>query len=188
MRFLTTVMLAFFCFLATGAQTQTLTTEPMLTQKTNFNLRENIRFTNLSETNFLERETLVLDQKTDSTDSVWMDLTEENIYYLSRTIWGEARGEGRLGMLHVGSVILNRTMNPKYPKSIKAVVLQPSQFAVWRHHCRRKLKTANDASLKMAEEIAVNLLKTGPINHYMYFESARSGAGGRVIGHHRFRV
>jgi len=185
MRFLTTVMLAFFCFLATSAQTQTLTTEPMLTQTTNFNLRENIRFTNFSEYNFLEKETIFQDTPQ---ATAWMDTTEENIYYLSRTIWGEARGEGRLGMMHVGSVILNRTTNPKYPKTIKAVVLQPSQFAVWRHYCRRKLRTTNDASLRIAEEVAIKLLETGPINHYMYFESARSGSGGRIIGHHRFRA
>ena len=185
MRLVTAVMLMFFCFLATSANTQTITTEPMLTHTTNYNLRENIKFTNLSEYNFLERENNFQEPVKDDS---WMDLTEENVYYLSRTIWGEARGEGKLGMLHVGSVILNRTTNPKYPRTIKAVVLQPSQFAVWRHMCRKKLKQANDASLKMAEAVAIELLRSGPINHYMYFESARLGNGGRVIGHHRFRA
>lgn len=117
--------------------------------------------------------------------------TEEDLYYLSRTMWAEARSEGREGMLHVGSVILNRKNDPRFPKSIKAVVLQPRQFTVWNtgNPNYRKIQNVSktDKELQLATSLAIGLLNDGPINRYLYFEQVRLGKSGRIIGNHRFR-
>ncbi len=49
---------------------------------------------------------------------------EENC--LARAVYFEARSESELGQLAVAKVILNRTKNPDYPKSICGVVYQGS--------------------------------------------------------------
>ena len=47
---------------------------------------------------------------------------------LARLINGEARGEPYEGQVAVGAVILNRTRDPKFPKTIAGVVYQPGAF------------------------------------------------------------
>jgi spore germination cell wall hydrolase CwlJ-like protein len=52
-------------------------------------------------------------------------LAEENC--LARAIYFEARGETEMGQLAVAKVVINRTKNPNYPKTICGVVYQGSQ-------------------------------------------------------------
>lgn len=47
---------------------------------------------------------------------------------LARAINGEARGEPYEGQVAVGAVILNRTRDPKFPKTIAGVIYQPGAF------------------------------------------------------------
>lgn len=47
-----------------------------------------------------------------------------DVYWLSRIISAEARGESQLGQNAVGAVILNRVNNPDFPKTVKEVVFQ----------------------------------------------------------------
>ena len=47
---------------------------------------------------------------------------------LARAINGEARGESYEGQVAVGAVILNRTKNPNFPKTIAGVIYQPGAF------------------------------------------------------------
>jgi N-acetylmuramoyl-L-alanine amidase len=51
-----------------------------------------------------------------------------NEQLLARAINGEARGEPFEGQVAVGAVILNRTRNPKFPKTIAGVIYQPGAF------------------------------------------------------------
>lgn len=63
--------------------------------------------------------------------------TDPDVDTMARTIWGEARSEGILGMQAVACVIINRFHeNIWYSKykgehSIKAVCLKPKQFSCW---------------------------------------------------------
>jgi spore germination cell wall hydrolase CwlJ-like protein len=52
-------------------------------------------------------------------------LAEENC--LARAVYFEARGETEMGQLAVAKVVINRTKNPNYPKTICGVVYQGSQ-------------------------------------------------------------
>ncbi len=47
---------------------------------------------------------------------------------LARAINGEARGESYEGQVAVGAVILNRTRDPNFPKTIAGVIYQPGAF------------------------------------------------------------
>jgi spore germination cell wall hydrolase CwlJ-like protein len=51
---------------------------------------------------------------------------------LARTIAGEARGEGDLGMKAVANVVMNRVANPCWwGTTVKEVCLKPYQFSCW---------------------------------------------------------
>jgi len=47
---------------------------------------------------------------------------------LARAINGEARGEPYIGQVAVGAVIINRTRDSKFPKTIPGVIYQPGAF------------------------------------------------------------
>ncbi len=47
---------------------------------------------------------------------------------LARAINGEARGESYIGQVAVGAVILNRTRDSRFPKTVAGVIYQPGAF------------------------------------------------------------
>lgn len=54
------------------------------------------------------------------------------VQILGLTLWAEARGEGRAGLVAVGCVIRNRADNPGWwGRSIEGVCLKPWQFSCW---------------------------------------------------------
>ncbi len=50
------------------------------------------------------------------------------VQLLARAINGEARGEPYEGQVAVGAVILNRTRDPNFPKTVAGVIYQPGAF------------------------------------------------------------
>jgi N-acetylmuramoyl-L-alanine amidase len=62
-----------------------------------------------------------------------MQLSEQEIDIVARTIWGEARGEGMAGMVAVGHVIRNRVESGVtwWGTSPAAVCLKKAQFSCW---------------------------------------------------------
>lgn len=125
-------------------------------------------------------------EEVEPVEQVERNYTDEDLYYLSRTMWAEARGEGRTGMLHVGSVVLNRVEHGYWGNSIKRVVLSPSQFSVWHRNRVPRIRTVteNERTYAVAVEAAKHLLENGSINNYMYFSG---GGRGTRIGGHIFR-
>jgi len=87
---------------------------------------------------------------------------------LARTLWGEARGEGRIGMHAVANVIINRFRKPGWwsrdrgdnipDDTIAAVCLDPHQFSCWNRNDpnRNKLLAVDDSdpSYRVAVELA----------------------------------
>jgi len=51
-----------------------------------------------------------------------------DVQLLARAINGEARGEPYEGQVAVGAVIINRTKDPRFPKTIAGVIYQPGAF------------------------------------------------------------
>lgn len=51
---------------------------------------------------------------------------------LARTVWGEARGEGTIGMAAVANVVINRVAKPCWwGNDIVSVCQKPWQFSCW---------------------------------------------------------
>lgn len=58
-----------------------------------------------------------------------LDISRSELLALARVIYGEARGESFQGMVGVGAVILNRTVNDGFPGSITEVIREDGQFS-----------------------------------------------------------
>jgi N-acetylmuramoyl-L-alanine amidase len=61
-------------------------------------------------------------------------------FYLAATMWGEARGEGRLGMGFVGHVIMNRVAEQYRGDTISEVATANKQFSCWNSNDPNKQK------------------------------------------------
>lgn len=55
-------------------------------------------------------------------------VSKEDVELLARVIYGEARGENFEGQVAVGAVVLNRLKDPRFPKTIRAVIYQSGAF------------------------------------------------------------
>jgi len=83
---------------------------------------------------------------------------EEQVDYIARTIWGEARGEGHNGMQAVANVIMNRVKRGGwYGLTPKEVVLKPYQFSCWltSDPNYNKVKTVTSANKTFAQALEI---------------------------------
>jgi spore germination cell wall hydrolase CwlJ-like protein len=84
---------------------------------------------------------------------------------LARTLYWEARSEGRHGMIAVGWVVLNRMRDGEFPRSVCAVVTQGKerpgcQFSYW---CDGKPDAPEpDDEWMLAQAVARHLLSRPP--------------------------
>lgn len=100
------------------------------------------------------------------------------VHILAQTLWGEARGEGALGMECVANVILNRVCSGVkwWGTDVVSVCLAPWQFSCWNKNDpnRAKLLKADVSlpSFSLALEVAGRALqglledKTGGADSY----------------------
>lgn len=56
-------------------------------------------------------------------------ITQSDVDLMAKLVYAESRGEPFEGKIAVASVVLNRVLNPEFPKSIKDVILQPKAFS-----------------------------------------------------------
>lgn len=74
-----------------------------------------------------------------------------DVWLLARLINGEARGEPYVGKVAVAAVVLNRVVNPAFPKSVPAVIYEPGAFEsvsngqIWTTLNADSVKAAEDA-------------------------------------------
>ncbi|NKB99594.1 MAG: hypothetical protein GKR90_14010 [Pseudomonadales bacterium] len=118
---------------------------------------------------------------------------------LALAIYWEARGEGAAGMYAVGSVVVNRVSDERFPDTVCRVVKQggespPCQFSWW---CDGKSDRPTDiASWKQAMEIADKLLHSRRYTRTrgaLYFHSTAVQPRWRLkrvakIGNHIFYI
>jgi cell wall hydrolase len=77
---------------------------------------------------------------------------------LARTVWGEARGEGRPGMEAVACVIRNRALHPRWwGDDIPSVCRHPWQFSCWNANDPNlpKLRTVDASDPTFAQALTV---------------------------------
>ena len=106
-----------------------------------------------------------------------MTATFVDIETLARTLWGEARSEGKLGMEAVAEVIRNRVADKRWPNRYTLVCHQPMQFSCWNTFDPNLTKVFNvdlgDPQFRMAYAIAARTIagdledRTCGSNHYM---------------------
>lgn len=131
---------------------------------------------------------------------------EREVDILARTIWGEARGEGKAGMEAVAMVICNRAAVARtrggywWGNSVIEVCLKPYQFSCWNrndpNHQKLLSITRDDPVFETARRIAhrvlLGFIKDGTkgATHYHARSIMPSWAKGQqpcaVIGRHVF--
>ena len=131
---------------------------------------------------------------------------ELEIDVLARTLWGEARGEGRKGMEAVACVILNRVRIARskgkywWGNNIIQVCQKPYQFSCWnrRDPNFQKLQSVDEkniyfvTALRIARRAVLKTLKdeTGGATHYHAKNISPYWARGKTptieIGKHAF--
>ena len=112
---------------------------------------------------------------------IWMLVImkkNSDIETVARTIWGEARGEGNVGMQAVANVIVNRAKQPtRYGIGLAGVCLKPKQFSCWNKddpNYQQMLDVDDNdddayrTALKIAAKAVAGTLDdvTGKANHY----------------------
>lgn len=136
-----------------------------------------------------------------------MKVTIDDVDMLSRTIWGEARGETQQGREAVAWVARNRLTHPKnkdgklYGGNINAICGKPRQFSCWNldDPNRNKCDTVSleDKTFRQCLVAALVVLDspahldpTFGATHYMRIGTPTKWANGREpivrIGHHEF--
>jgi spore germination cell wall hydrolase CwlJ-like protein len=130
-----------------------------------------------------------------------LPLPSEQIDTLARTLWGEARGEGRRGMEAVAAVIMNRVRDPRrWPNDAASVSRQPWQFSAWNagdpNRALLMAVTEEDREFRQALDIATAALRgelTDPTNGANHFHTnavspswSRGVTPVASIGGHRF--
>lgn len=110
-----------------------------------------------------------------------MIFRDADVLALARTLWGEARGESRMGQIAVAWVIRNRAENPGWwsrqrdgipDDTIEAVCMEPNQFTCWWDTQLVKVRTRTKAQLGTLMDVARGVLNdeipdpTGGADHY----------------------
>lgn len=85
---------------------------------------------------------------------------------MTRTVWGEARGEGPQGMLAVAYTIINRYKSGRWfaGGTLAATALMPEQYSCWNYHDPSRAKLIdvdNDNGLYNTayQAVAASLIK-----------------------------
>lgn len=110
------------------------------------------------------------------------DMIKKDVDILARTIWGEARGEGPLGMEDVAAVVVNRVKFSRarggywWGNTIAEVCLAPWQFSCWNandpNRARLDIVGPSDPAFRVALDIANKAIngqlndRTGGATHY----------------------
>jgi N-acetylmuramoyl-L-alanine amidase len=58
-----------------------------------------------------------------------LSVNKKELSMLARVIYAEARGEGYKGQIAVGAVVLNRLQSPKFPNTVKGVIMERNAFS-----------------------------------------------------------
>lgn len=127
----------------------------------------------------------------------------EDLDILTRTVYGEARGEGQAGWTAVAWVIRNRAANPSWwGRSISTVCLDSMQFDCWMpsdpNYSKIKALPATDVLYRQIQGVCIGVLngtmpdQTGCADHYEVIGTNAAWAVGKtpsaIIGHQAFYV
>ena len=121
----------------------------------------------------------------ESTTAAPYNASVEDLNKLAAIIYCEARGESYEGMLAVGSVVMNRVNDARFPNTIEAVIMSPGQFSPVASglYAIALAKGANEVCIQAAREVLYDGVRIGP---WLYFRTVNNIIQGTVIGNHVF--
>lgn len=121
----------------------------------------------------------------ESTTSQPYEASEEDVMKLAAIMYCEARGEPYEGILAVGTVVMNRVADPRFPNTVEEVIMSPGQFSpvASGHYAIALSKGANETCIKAAREVLYDNVRTGP---WLYFRTINNIIQGTIIGNHVF--
>lgn len=91
-------------------------------------------------------------------------VSNDDLYWLARAVYGEARGESYQGQVAVAAVILNRVESGEFPNTIKDVIFEPLAFTCVAD--KQIYMEPNAAAIKAAREA---LAGTDPSGGALYY-------------------
>jgi N-acetylmuramoyl-L-alanine amidase len=118
---------------------------------------------------------------------------EEDLYWLSRVISAESKGESLTGQIAVGNVVLNRVKSSQYPNSIKEVVFDQKDGVQFEPTSNGSIYDAPTDSAVLAAKLCLE--GANVVDDCMYFYAPELSAGTWIvqnctyyttIGCHRF--
>ena len=121
----------------------------------------------------------------ESTTAPNYEATDDEVMKLAAILYCEARGESYQGILAVGSVVMNRVADPRFPSTIEDVIMSPGQFSpvASGHYAIALAKGANELCIKAAKEVLFDGVRIGP---WLYFRTVNNIIQGTIIGNHVF--
>lgn len=84
------------------------------------------------------------------------EYTEEDLYWLSRIISAESKGESLLGQVAVGNVILNRVTSEDFPNTIRGVVFDRRNAVQFEPVANNTIYDEPTAQSVLAARLALN--------------------------------
>lgn len=103
-----------------------------------------------------------------------LNYSEKDVYWMSKIIHAEARGEDDHGKRLVGEVVLNRVNSPLFPNDVKEVIFERDGLEFEPVYSGTINLEPSDDSIRIAKEV----LKNGPVNidsNILYFNSTSLG-------------
>lgn len=82
------------------------------------------------------------------------EVDENDLYWLSHVICGEAQCYSRECQVAVGSVVLNRVNSSRYPNTLEGVITQRHQYACYRDGNFHR--TPTETNVEVARELLMN--------------------------------
>ena len=94
------------------------------------------------------------------------EVDEEDLYWLSHVICGEAQCYSRECQIAVGSVVLNRVNSDRYPDTLEGVITQRHQYAGYRDGNFHR--TPTEMNIEVAREL---LMHGSQLPENIYFQA-----------------
>jgi N-acetylmuramoyl-L-alanine amidase len=120
-----------------------------------------------------------------------LSVNKKELSMLARVIYAEARGEDYKGQIAVGAVVMNRLQSPKFPNSLKEVIMEPNAFSAVKDG--QYWLIPNQAAFKAAKAAVKGIDPTG--NALFYFNPDvsksvwfKSRTATKKIGNHLFTL
>ncbi|HEY8910838.1 MAG TPA: cell wall hydrolase [Desulfosporosinus sp.] len=118
-------------------------------------------------------------------------VSKEDVELLTRVIYGEARGENFEGQVAVGAVVINRLKDPRFPKTMRAIIYQSGAFTAVDD---KQIHLNPDDQAYKAAEAALSGLD--PTNGAIYYYNPRIATDRWIktrpvikrIGNHTFSI